>query len=96
VHHHVSQHAWYTAVAAWATERQATQLHDVDPESVPADKIQGAAEVSSYAPPLATASIATNRGRLVLGLVHVDHAGRRVAADRAGRWLVDTVDWRAR
>ena len=82
VDHHVSKKKWHDGILPNATARLADELNDVDPASVPADRLVGRPTLIPAGEGLVNAVVTTDSGRLTLKLVAPDK-----------HWLVDGVDW---
>lgn len=82
-HHNISAGDWHKGIAKYSTKTLADRLDGVDPGSVPADQMTGAATVDDQESSYVDVAIPCDSGTLVLRVV-VDH----------GHWLVDGVDWR--
>jgi hypothetical protein len=82
VDHHVSQKEWHDAILPNATQRLANQLDNVDPASVPADRLIGRPSLVPAGEGLVNAIVTTDSGKLTLKLVAPDK-----------HWLVDGIDW---
>ena len=82
VDHHVSKKKWHDGILPNATQRLADELNDVDPASVPADRLVGRPTLIPAGVGLVNAVVTTDSGRLTLKLVAPDK-----------HWLVDGIDW---
>jgi hypothetical protein len=82
VDHHVSKKEWHDGILPNATQRLANQLDDVDPASVPADRLIGRPSLVPAGEGLVNAIVTTDSGKLTLKLVAPDK-----------HWLVDGIDW---
>jgi hypothetical protein len=82
-HHNISAAAWHKGIAKYSTKALADRFDGVDPGSVPADKITGAAQVVNQESTYVEVTVPCDAGTLVL----------RMTVD-SGHWLVDGVDWR--
>jgi hypothetical protein len=82
VDHHVSKKKWHDGILPNATQRLADQLDNVDPASVPADRLVGRPSLVPAGEGLVNAVVTTNSGKLTLKLVAPDK-----------HWLVDGIDW---
>ena len=82
VDHHVSKKEWHDGILPNATQRLADQLSDVDPASVPADRLLGRPGLVPAGENLVNAVVTTDSGKLKLKLVAPDK-----------HWLVDGIDW---
>ncbi|SRR6266511_773625 len=83
LNHGVSAADWHKGVAKYTTKTLADRLGGVDPGSVPADQMTGAATVVHQESAYVEVTVPCDAGTLVLRMVVND-----------GRWLVDGVDWR--
>ena len=81
-HHGISAASWHTGIAKYSTKALSDRMDGVDPGSVPADRMTGAATVSHTETAYVEVRVPTDQGILVLRLVVVN-----------GKWLVDGVDW---
>ncbi len=81
-HDGTTAQAWRTAVTKYTTGDLAAQFADVDPGSVPANRVTGLASITPHDAFFVEVSEPTDEGILVLGIRFSD-----------GRWLVDSVDW---
>jgi hypothetical protein len=82
VDHHVSKKKWHDGILPNATQRLADQLDNVDPASVPADRLIGRPSLVPAGEGLVNAIVTTDSGKLTLKLVAPDK-----------HWLVDGIDW---
>jgi hypothetical protein len=82
-HHNISAADWHKGVAKYSTKTLSDRLDGVDPGSVPADQMTGAATIADHEPSYVDVTVPCDTGTLALRIVVVD-----------GRWLVDGVDWR--
>ena len=82
-HHNVSAADWHKGIAKYSTKTLSDRLDGVDPGSVPAEQMTGAATVDDQEPSYVDVAVPCDAGTLVLRMV-VD----------GGHWLVDGVDWR--
>jgi hypothetical protein len=82
-HHGVSAADWHKGIAKFSTQTLADRLDGVDPGSVPADQMTGAATVADQESSYVDVAVPCDAGTLVLRMVVV-----------SGRWLADGVDWR--
>ena len=82
VDHHVSKQEWHDGIRPNATQRLADELNDVDPASVPADRLIGRPSLVAAGENLVNAIVTTDSGKLTLKLVAPDQ-----------HWLVDGIDW---
>jgi hypothetical protein len=82
VDHHVSKKEWHDGILPNATQRLAEQLDNVDPASVPADRLVGRPTLVPAGDGLVNAVVTTDSGKLTLKLVAPDK-----------HWLVDGIDW---
>jgi cell division protein FtsN len=82
VDHHVSKQEWHDGIRPNATQRLADELNDVDPASVPADRLIGRPSLVAAGENLVNAIVTTDSGKLTLKLVALDQ-----------HWLVDGIDW---
>jgi hypothetical protein len=82
VDHHVSTQEWHDAIRPNATQRLADELTDVDPASVPAERLVGRPSLVPAGENLVSAVVTTDSGKLTLKLVAPDE-----------HWLVDGIDW---
>jgi hypothetical protein len=81
-HSGVSAADWHKAVAPYTTKTLADRLDGVDPGSVPANQVTGAATVTATLPTYLEMAVPTDAGTLILHMVVL-----------GGHWLVDTIDW---
>jgi hypothetical protein len=82
-HHNISAADWHKGIAKYSTKTLSDRLDGVDPGSVPADRMTGAATVDDQESSYVDVAVPCDAGTLVLRMVIVD-----------GRWLADGVDWR--
>jgi hypothetical protein len=82
VDHQVSAQQWHDGIRPNATQRLADELNDVDPASVPADRLIGRPTLVPAGANLVNAVVTTDSGKLTLKLVAPDE-----------HWLVDGIDW---
>ncbi len=82
-HRGVSAGDWHKGVAKYSTKSLADRLDGVDPGSVPADQMTGAATVVHQEQAYVEVTVPCDAGTLVLRMVV-----------SGGHWLVDGVDWR--
>jgi hypothetical protein len=78
----VSAQKWHDGIRPNATQRLADELNDVDPASVPADRLIGRPSLVPAGENLVNAVVTTDSGKLTLKLVAPDE-----------HWLVDGIDW---
>jgi hypothetical protein len=81
-HDGVTPAAWRTGVVKHATDQLAAQFADVDPGSVPADRVTGALTTTPHDAFYVDIGVPTDEGLLTLGVRFT-----------GGKWLVDSVDW---
>lgn len=74
--------AWRDSLAPFCTRTLAGELSGVDPASVPADRITGAASLEVHADATVDVIIPIDAGRLRLRMVA-----------QQNKWLVDGIDW---
>ena len=82
-HHNISAADWHKGIAKYSTRTLSDRLDGVDPGSVPAEQMTGAATVDDQESSYVDVAVPCDAGTLILRMVIVD-----------GRWLVDGVDWR--
>lgn len=82
VDHNVSAQKWHDGIRPNATPRLADELNNVDPASVPADRLIGRPSLVPAGENLVNAVVTTDSGKLTLKLVAPDE-----------HWLVDGIDW---
>ena len=82
VDHNVSAQKWHDGIRPNATQRLADELNNVDPASVPADRLIGRPSLVPVGENLVNAVVTTDSGKLTLKLVAPDE-----------HWLVDGIDW---
>ena len=75
--------AWLASLTPLCTKTLAGELSGVDPVSVPADRITGAASLEVHADATVDVIIPIDAGKLRL----------RMVAQQNGGWLVDGIDW---
>jgi len=81
-HDGVTADQWLAALRPYATKALQDRLSGVDPLTVPASKVAGAATATDRSQSYVDVVIPLDSGALTLGLTSTD-----------GRWLVDSVDW---
>lgn len=81
-HEGVSAKAWRDKLVPNSTTELSDQLTGTDPESVPADRVNGRPELVPIGEGLLDAVVETDAGKLTLRLVAPE-----------GRWLVSEIDW---
>jgi hypothetical protein len=81
-----SAQAWRAALQPFSTKALTTELEQADPESVPAQRITGAAITVVNAETSVDIVFPTDAGKLRLRLVFVPGTPE-------GHWLVDGIDW---
>jgi hypothetical protein len=81
-HDGVTADQWLAALRPFATKALQDRLSGVDPTSVPAGKVAGAATATDRSESYVDIVIPLDAGALTLGM-----------ASTGGRWLVDSVDW---
>jgi hypothetical protein len=81
-HDGVTAEQWLAALRPFATKALQDRLSGVDPVSVPASMVAGAAAATDRSESYVDMMIPLDSGALTLGL-----------AAAGGRWLVDSVDW---
>jgi hypothetical protein len=81
-HDGVTADQWLATLRPYATKALQDRLSGVDPLSVPASKVAGAAAATDRSPSYVDVVVPLDAGVLTLGLASAD-----------GRWLVDSVDW---
>lgn len=84
-HRGVDAGAWLARLRPYVTPSVADRLTGVDPASVPADRVTGAARLAARAESYVEVTVPVDSGLLRLHLVGT-----------GGRWLVDFVDWEPR
>ncbi|MDI1465090.1 hypothetical protein QEZ54_29385 [Catellatospora sp. KI3] len=82
IQHDRSADDWLEALRPMCTETLTAELDGVDPVSVPASRITGAAHVEALADSYVEVAIPIDAGTLRLRLVAP-----------GGKWLVDGIDW---
>jgi hypothetical protein len=75
--------AWRDSLTPLCTKTLTGELSGVEPESVPADRITGAASLEVHADATVDVIIPIDAGKLRL----------RMVAQQNGKWLVDGIDW---
>jgi hypothetical protein len=73
---------WLNALRPHSTQQLIDQLDDVDPQTVPASRISGAATMVTLSETAVQITVPLDSGRLMLRMV-----------GPAGHWFVDGVDW---
>jgi hypothetical protein len=81
-HDGVTADQWLAALRPYATKALQDRLSGVDPLTVPANKVAGAASATDRSASYVDVTIPLDSGALSLGLTSTN-----------GRWLVDSVDW---
>lgn len=81
-HNGVTADQWLAALRPYATKELQDRLSGVDPLTVPANTVAGAATATDRSESYVDVKIPLDSGALTLGLTSID-----------GRWLVDSVDW---
>lgn len=81
-HDGVTADQWLAALRPYATKALQDRLSGVDPLTVPANAVAGAATATDRSESYVDVVIPLDSGALTLGLTSTD-----------GRWLVDSVDW---
>jgi hypothetical protein len=81
-HDGVTADQWLATLRPYATKALQDRLSGVDPLTVPASKVAGAATTTDRSESYVDVSIPLDSGALTLGLTSTN-----------GRWLVDSVDW---
>lgn len=81
-HDGVTADQWLAALRPYATKALQDRLSGVDPLTVPASKVAGAATATDRSQSYVDVVIPLDSGALTLGLTSAN-----------GRWLVDSVDW---
>ena len=82
INHDRPGQAWRTSLVPLCTKALANELSGVDPASVPADRITGAATTEVHADSSVDVIFPIDVGKLRLRMVLA-----------SGRWLVDGIDW---
>jgi hypothetical protein len=75
--------AWRDSLTPLSTKALASELAGVDPVSVPADRITGAASLEIHADTTVDVIIPIDAGKLRL----------RMVSQQNNKWLVDGIDW---
>jgi hypothetical protein len=81
-HDGVTADQWLAALRPYATRALQDRLSGVDPLTVPASKVAGAATATDRSQSYVDVVIPLDAGSLTLGM-----------ASTNGHWLVDSVDW---
>ena len=81
-HDGVTADQWLAALRPYATKALQDRLSGVDPLTVPASKVAGAATATGRSQSYVDVVVPLDAGALTLGVTSTD-----------GRWLVDSVDW---
>ncbi len=81
-HNDVTAVKWLNRLQPNATKALADQLRDVDPTSVPAERVIGRPSLRAITDTMVNATVTMDTGKLGLRLVSPN-----------GAWLVDGIDW---